>query len=102
MKSYASSYFASISGDTWPEDLQRHSAEMAHDTLAKMGAEKAVELAFATLQLYYTIVLANACPLLHNKEGVDTSHTLKALQAVFSTCGFSLESVIKPSEPDHL
>lgn len=102
MISHESSYFASISGDTWPEDLQRNSAQMAHDTLAKLGAEKTVELAFATLQLYYTIVLANACPLLHNKEGVDTSHTLKALQAVFSTCGFSLESVINPSEPDHL
>lgn len=83
---------ASVSRDTWQEDLNHIACQAAHDALVKLGPPQTVELAFALLQTYFLITHSRSLPFIEETE--KSTAILEALENIFASCNLSFESTI--------
>lgn len=91
-----------INTENWAEQINDLACQSAHDLLREIGPEKAIELAFATLQNYYLHTYAAALPHLQDKTGT-AAIRLQAITAILDDIGLQLESTIITQRitPDH-
>lgn len=85
-----------ITAENWPQELNRMACDSAADALGNLGYRAAFELAFATLQAYFTFVYANSCPLFD--KSVSANIRLETLTEILNSCGISFESSIATIE----
>lgn len=83
---------AHLTPENWPQELNRMACDSALDALKNLGTTAAVELAFATLQAYFTLVYANSCPLFEESEAAKIRQ--QTLTEILDSCGLSFDSFI--------
>lgn len=91
-----------INSENWAEQINELACQSAHDLLREIGPEKAIEIAFATLQNYYLHTYAAALPHLQDKTGA-AAIRLQAITDILDDIGLKLESTIIAQRitPDH-
>lgn len=70
-------YHLEIRADNWQRVLAEHAADRAFQTLAVIGEESAVEIAFALLETYFLTSAGKSCPFL-----VDNGNAAQKLETL--------------------
>lgn len=85
-------FAAEFSAENWPQELNNIACDSAADALKRLGVTSAIELAFATLQAYFTLVYANSCPMF--EQSAASNLRLETLNEILSSCGISFDHTI--------
>jgi hypothetical protein len=83
---------ADLTADNALQAISKLAADSAHDALAQLGAESTVELAFATLECYFTLIYSAACPLLEAAESI--SLRIDTVRRILASCGIEFDTTI--------
>lgn len=87
-----------IDPDHWREQINDLACRSACDLLATLGPEKSIELAFATLQAYYTLIFTIPIPFLEH-DGTRPAR-LATLTDIIESVGLKLDTTIHTRRKD--
>lgn len=85
-----------ISTDNWQEQLNTISCQLVQDALADLGPEKAVEIAFATLQTYFLLISSAQLPFL--KADATLQPRIDTLRSILASCAVEFDTTILMQE----
>lgn len=83
---------ADLTADNALQAISKLAADSAHDALAQLGVQGTVELAFATLECYFTLIYSAACPMLEAADSVRLR--IDTVRRILSSCGIEFDTTI--------
>lgn len=89
-----------LTPELWPEQLNTLACDSAQDALLSMPREKVVELAFATLQAYFTLIFGNSCPFLEQTNPEASAVRLSTVQDILTSCDLAFDTSILATRID--
>ena len=76
------------------DQIHKLATTSAHDALGELGLNKTVELAFALLEHYFSLVYIRSCPIIDCPAPEKLQHAIDALSHIITSCGIEFETSI--------